>query len=98
MFFANEPRKPQMAQSDTDAENYRTKPTRESGRSADTFVRENWREKPMGEDYAHVNEWGGVSLAVGSGYQRNIPSHGHADKGVCAPIKDIYQTNPSLWI
>jgi hypothetical protein len=79
-------------------ENYQTKPMRESGRSADTFVREYWRKRPMGEDNTYVTEWGGVSLVVGSRYQRKVPLHGHADKGVRAPMKEIYQTNPSLWI
>jgi hypothetical protein len=48
----------------------------------------------MDQDDAYVNEWGGVSLAVGSGYQRKVPSHGHADKGVRAPMKENYQTKP----
>src|SRR5215218_6758576 len=49
----------------------------------------------MGEDSIFVNKWGGVSLVVGSGYQRKVPSRGHADKAVRAPMKEIYQTNPA---
>jgi hypothetical protein len=45
------------------------------GRSADTFVRENWRKRPMGQNITFVNKLGGgLNLVMAGGYQRKAPS------------------------